>query len=152
MQFDRQGRRITSFGQMSMVVQKKRHRGRPSKLETAILDKIATIKPANVSSLIPKKRGRGRPRKYPVESENDAATKPSNVSLLLPKKRGRGRPRKYTVESENEATIKPNYIAGVKEKLKLLEAIVSAYKEIEKIDKETQKNVEKFCALVHNSK
>ena len=72
------------------------------------------------------------------------------MSMLIPKKRGRGRPRKYPAKSENEATIKPNYIAGVKAKLKLLETIVSAYKEIEKTDKETQKNVEKFCALVYN--
>lgn len=121
MQFDKQGRRITSYGQMSMLIPKKRGRGRPRKLETAILEKIATSKPANVSQLVPKKRGRGRPRKYPAESEN-------------------------------EATIKLNYIAGVKEKLKLLETIVSSYKEIERIDKETLKNVDKFCALVHNSK
>jgi len=119
MQFDKQGTRIPSFGQMSMLIPKNRGRGRPRKLETVMLDKTATSKPANIFPLLTKKRGRGRPRKYPAKSEN-------------------------------EATIKPNYIAGVKAKLKLLETIVSAYKEIEKTDKETQKNVEKFYALVYN--
>jgi len=40
----------------------------------------------------------------------------------------------------------------IKEKLKLLETITNGYKEIQRLDKDTQKNVEKLCAMIHNSK
>jgi len=74
------------------------------------------------------------------------------TTLLSLQKRGRGRPRKNPVESEIQINLKENYISDVKEKLKLLETITYEYREIERIDKETQKNVEKLCAMMHNSK
>jgi len=97
------------------------------------------------------KRGRGRPRKNPVESENQDPNKQA-ATLLSPQKRGRGRPRKNPVESEIQINLKENYISDIKEKIKLLETITNGYMEIERMDKETQKNVEKLCAMMHNSK
>ena len=149
MQFDKQGRRIPSMSQVSMLMAKKRVRGRPKKL-IAEFENQVTSNPASASLLLPKKRGRGRPRKYPLESDTETTSKPDSTFLL--KKRGRGRPRKNPIESDNKVTIKPNYISDVKEKLKLLETILGGYKEIQKIEKETQKNVEKFCILANNSK
>jgi len=66
-------------------------------------------------------------------------------------KRGRGRPRKNPVESEIQINLKENYILDIKENLKLLETITNGYREIERIDKETQKNVKKLCDLMHNA-
>ena len=77
-------------------------------------------------------------------------SKPNDVPLLQ-EKRSRGRPKKI-VESEIQIKIKENYNLDIKEKLKLLETITNGYKEIQRIDKETQKNVEKLCAMIHNSK
>ena len=106
---------------------------------------------AQLSQLMTKKRGPGRPRKYVAESD-ETTSKPNNISLLLTKKRGPGRPRKYeTAEPHKEDTNKPDKITDVKTKLKLLEKIASAYREIEKIEKENQKNIEKFCFSVYNS-
>lgn len=107
---------------------------------------------SQLSLLMTKKRRPGRPRKYDVESDKEVTSKPNNISVLLTKRRGPGRPRKYeTSESHKEATIKLDKITDVKTKLKLLEKMLTAYKEIEKIEKENQKNIEKFCSLVHSS-
>jgi len=126
--------------------QQKRGRGRPRKLDTAELDKIALNKPANDYPLFQQKRGRGRPRKNSIELQS----KPAGDFLI--QKRSRGRPRKNLVESDIPVNLKENYISDVKEKLKLLETITDGYREIERIDKDTQKNVEKLCAMMHNSK
>jgi len=150
--------------------QQKRGRGRPRKLDTAELDKVALSepandyppfqqkrdtteldnitlsKPANDYPLFQQKRGRGRPRKNSMELQS----KPAGDFLI--QKRGRGRPRKNLVESDIPVNLKENYISDVKEKLKLLETITDGYREIERIDKDTQKNVEKLCAMMHNSK
>ena len=91
-----------------------------------------------------------RPKFDTVELDKIALSKPDDVPLLQ-EKRGRGRPRK-TVESEIQIEIKENHNADIKEKLKLLETITNGYKEIQRLDKETQKNVEKLCAMIHNSK
>ncbi len=144
MEFDEQGNRVSSYGQL--LVMPKRGRGRPRKLDTAELDKIALNKPANDYPPFQQKRGRGRPRKNPIESQS----KPAGDFLI--QKRGRGRPRRNTVESDIQINLKEKYISDVKEKLKLLETITNGYREIERIDKETQKNVEKLCAMTHNSK
>jgi len=176
MNFDKQGRRITSHSQL--LVMSKSGPGRPRKLDAAELDKIALSRSANDFPLFQQKRGRGRPRKNPVETENQDLNKHTATLLSLQKrgpgrprknpieqqtqsepagdflihKRGRGRPRKNPVETENQMNLKENYISDVKEKLKLLETITNGYREIERIDKETQKNVEKLCAMMHNSK
>ena len=124
--------------------QQKRGRGRPRKLDTSELDKIALSEPAG--DFLIQKRGRGRPRKNSMELQS----KPAGDFLI--QKRSRGRPRKNLVESDIPVNLKENYISDVKEKLKLLETITNEYREIERIDKETQKNVEKLCAMMHNSK
>ena len=80
-----------------------------------------------------------------------ALSKSDNDAPLVQEKRGRGRPRKI-VELEVKTELKENDILDIKEKLKLLETITNGYKEIERLDKETQKNVEKLCAMIHNSK
>jgi len=129
------------------LFQKKRGRGRPRKNP---IEQQTQSKPANDISLFQKKRGRGRPRKNPIEQQTQS--KPANDLLLFQQKRGRVRPRKNPVESEIQINLKKNYISDIKEKLKLLETITNGYKEIERIDKETQKNVEKLCAMIHNSK
>jgi len=176
MNFDERGIRIPRYDQL--LVMSKCGPGRPKKLDTTELDKIALSRSANGFPLFQQKRGRGRPRKNPVESENQAPNKHAATLLSLQKrgrgrprknpieqqtqskpagdfliqKRGRGRPRKNPVESEIQINLKENYILDVKEKLKLLETITMGYREIERIDKETQKNVEKLCSMTHNSK
>jgi len=117
-----------------------------AKFDTVELDKITLSKPNDVP-LLQEKRGRGRPRKNPIEQTQ---SKPKDVPLLQ-EKRGRGRPRK-TVESEIQIKLKENHSFDIKEKLKLLETITNGYREIQRLDKETQKNVEKLCAMIHNSK
>ena len=144
MDFDERGNRVSGYGQL--LVMSKRGPGRPKKLDTAELDKIALSKPANDCPPFQQKSGRGRPRKNPVELQS----KPAGDFLI--QKRSRGRPRKNLVESDIPVNLKENYISDVKEKLKLLETITNGYREIERIDKETQKNVEKLCAMMHNSK
>ncbi len=146
MDFDERGNRISGYGQL--LVMSKRGRGRPRKLDTTELDKIALTKPANDFPLFQQKRGRGRPRKNPTEQQTQS--KPAGDFLV--QKRGPGRPRKNPVESEIQINLKENYISDVKEKLKLLESITNGYREIERIDEATQKNVEKLCAMMHNSK
>ena len=168
MDFDERGNRVSGYGQL--LVMSKRGPGRPKKLDTVKLDKIAVSKPANDFPLFQQKRSRGRPRKNPVEAENQVPSKLADTLQSL-QKRGRGRPRKNPielqskpagdfliqkrgrvdprknlVESDIPVNLKENYISDVKEKLKLLETITNGYREIERIDKETQKNVEKLCA------
>jgi len=166
MDFDERGNRVSSYGQL--LVMSKRGPGRPKKLDTAELDKIALSKPANDFPLFQQKRGRGRPRKNPIELQSKPAndfplfqqkrgrgrprknpielqSKPAGDFLI--QKRSRGRPRKNPVESDIPVNLKENYISDVKEKLKLLETITNGYREIERIDKETQKNVEKLCGM-----
>jgi len=200
MDFDERGNRISGYGQL--LVMSKRGRGRPRKLDTTELDKIALSKPANDFPLFQQKRGRGRPRKNPIEQQTqskpasdfliqkrgrgrprknpiDQQTQSKPASDFLIQKRGRGRPRKNPieqqtqskpasdfliqkhgrgrtrknpVESEIQINLKENYILDVKEKLKLLETITNGYREIERMDEATQKNVEKLCAMMHNSK
>jgi len=143
MDFDERGNRVSGYGQL--LVMSKRGRGRPKKLDTVELDKIALSKPANDFPPFQQKRGRGRPRKNPIEPQS----KPAGDFLI---QKHRGRPRKNPVESDIPVNLKENYISDVKEKLKLLETITNGYREIERIDKETQKNVEKLCTMTHNSK
>ena len=144
MDFNTHGKRISSNAQLLLMSM--REPDRP-KFDTVELDKIAQSKPDNDVPLLQEKRGRGRPRKNPIEQQS----KPVKDSPLLQEKRGRGRPRK-TVELEIKTKLKENYIVDIKEKLKLLETITNGYKEIERIDKETQKNLEKLCCIIHNSK
>jgi len=144
MNFDEQGNRVSGYGQL--LVMSNRGRGRPRKLDTAELDKITLNEPANDCPPFQQKRGRGRPRKNPIELQS----KPAGDFLI--QKRGRESPRKNLVESDIPVNLKENYISDVKEKLKLLETITNGYREIERIDKETQKNVEKLCAMMHTSK
>ncbi len=164
MDFDERGNRVSSYGQL--LVMSKRGRGRPKKLDMAELDKIALSKPANDFPLFQQKRGRGRPRKNPVEPENQVPSKIVTTLQSL-QKRGRGRPRKNPIEPSKPASdflikkrrgrprknpvepdipvnLKENHISDVKEKLKLLETITNGYREIERIDNETRKNVEKL--------
>jgi len=124
------------------LLEEKRGRGRPRKNPIE-----QQIKPANDVPLLEEKRGRGRPRKNPIEQTE---SKPDNDFPLLEEKRGRGRPRK-TVELEIQTKLKENHIVDINEKLKLLETITNGYREIQRLDKETQKNVEKLCAMIHNS-
>jgi len=134
MDFDERGNRVSNYGQL--LVMSKRGRGRPKKLDMAELDKIALSKPANDFPLFQQKRGRGRPRKNPIEP-----SKPASDFLI---KKRRGRPRKNPVEPDIPVNLKENHISDVKEKLKLLETITNGYREIERIDNETRKNVEKL--------
>ncbi len=147
MDFNKQGKRLSRNAQL--LVMSMRDPDRP-KLDTAELDRVALSKPANDLPPFQQKRGRGRPRKNPIEQQTQS--KEANDLPLFQQKRGRGRPRKNPVESEIQKNLKENYILDIKENLKLLETITNGYKEIERIDKETQKNVEKLCALMHNSK
>jgi len=173
MDFDERGNRISGYGQL--LVMSKRGRERPRKLDTAELDKIALSKPANDFPLFQQKRGRGRPRKNPIEQQTQSKpasdfliqkrgrgrprknpieqqTQSKPASDFLIQKRGPGRTRKNPVESDIPVNLKENYILDVKEKLKLLETITNGYREIERMDEATQKNVEKLCAMMHNSK
>ena len=147
MDFNKQGKRLSRNAQL--LVMSMRDPDRP-KLDTAELDRVALSKPANDLPPFQQKRGRGRPRKNPIEQQTQS--KPANDLPLFQQKRGRGRPRKNPVESEIQKNLKENYILDIKENLKLLETITNGYREIERIDKETQKNVEKLCALMRNSK
>ncbi len=147
MDFNKQGKRLSRNAQL--LVMSMRDPDRP-KLDTAELDRIALSKEANDLPLFQQKRGRGRPRKNPIKQQTQS--KPANDLPLFQQKRGRGRPRKNPVESEIQKNLKENYILDIKENLKLLETITNGYREIERIDKETQKNVEKLCALMRNSK
>jgi len=147
MEFSKQGTRLSRNAQL--LVMSVREQERP-KFDTAELDKIALSKPATDLPLVQEKRGRGRPRKNPIEQQTQS--KPANDVPLFQEKRGRGRPRKNPVESEIQINLKKSYISDIKEKLKLLETITNGYREIERIDKETQKNIEKLCAMMHNSK
>ena len=144
MDFNQQGRRISSNAQLLLMSIHDQDR---QKFDTIELDKIALSKSVDDVPLLEPKRGRGRPRKNPIEQTQ---SKPNDVPLLQ-EKRSRGRPKKI-VESEIQIKIKENYNLDIKEKLKLLETITNGYKEIQRIDKETQKNVEKLCAMIHNSK
>ena len=144
MDFNQQGRRISSNAQLLLMSIHDQDR---QKFDAVELDKIALSKSVDDVPLLEPKRGRGRPRKNPIEQTQ---SKPNDVPLLEPK-HGRGRPKKI-VESEIQIKIKENYNLDIKEKLKLLETITNGYKEIQRIDKETQKNVEKLCAMIHNSK
>jgi len=94
-------------------------------------------KPFDLTSL-PEKRGRGRPRKNPVEN------KP--FDLLSLQKSGIKNP----VESKIQINLKEDYILDVKEKLELLEIITNGYKEIQRIDQETRKNIKKLCSMINN--
>jgi len=145
MDFNRQGKRFSNNAQILLMSMREPER---PKLDTSELDKIALSKPDNYFTHIQEKRGRGRPRKNPIEQTQ---SKTENDVPLLQEKRGRGRPRK-TIESEIQTKINKNDVSDIKEKLKLLETITNGYKEIEKLDKETQKNVEKLCAMIHKSK
>jgi len=162
MDFNKQGKRLSRNAQL--LVMSMRDPDRP-KHDTAELDRIALSKEANDLPPFQQKRGRGRPRKNPIEQqkrgrgrprknpiEQQTQSKPANNLPLFQQKRGRGRPRKNPVESEIQKNLKENYILDIKENLKLLETITNGYREIERIDKETQKNVEKLCALMRNSK
>ena len=144
MDFNQQGRRISSNAQLLLMSIHDQNR---QKFDTVELDKIALSKSVDDVPLLEPKHGRGRPRKNPIEQTQ---SKPNDVPLLQ-EKRSRGRPKKI-VESEIQIKIKENYNLDIKEKLKLLETITNGYKEIQRIDKETQKNVEKLCAMIHNSK
>ena len=144
MDFNQQGRRISSNAQLLLMSIHDQDR---QKFDTIELDKIALSKSVDDVPLLEPKHGRGRPRKNPIEQTQ---SKPNDVPLLQ-EKRSRGRPKKI-VESEIQIKIKENYNLDIKEKLKLLETITNGYKEIQRIDKETQKNVEKLCAMIHNSK
>jgi len=144
MDFDEQGRRTSSYDQL--LVMSERGRGRPKKLDTTELDQIALSKPAD--DFLIQKRGRGRPRKNPIEQQTQS--KPADDFLI--QKRGREITRKNPAESEIQINLKENYILDIKEKLKLLEIITNGYREIERIDEATQKNVEKLCVMMHNSK
>ncbi len=144
MDFNQQGRRISSNAQLLLMSIHDQDR---QKFDAVELDKIALSKSVDDVPLLEPKRGRGRPRKNPIEQTQ---SKPNDVPLLQ-EKRSRGRPKKI-VESEIQIKIKENYNLDIKEKLKLLETITNGYKEIQRIDKETQKNVEKLCAMIHNSK
>jgi len=172
MDFNRQGRRLSSNAQILLM---SIHDQERPKFDTAMLDNIALSKPDNDVPLVQEKRGRGRPRKNPIEQteskpDNDVPLleekrgrgrprknpieqqiKPANDVSLLEEKRGRGRPRKI-VELEIQTKLKENHIVDINEKLKLLETITNGYREIQRLDKETQKNVEKLCAMIHNSK
>ncbi len=162
MEFSKQGKRLSKNAQLLLMSM--RDPDRP-KLDSAEFDKIALSKPDKYFPLL-QKRGRGRPRKYPIEQNK------SNDPPLL-QKRGRGRPRKYPIEQnksyspllqkrgrgrprkvepEIQVKLKENNILDIKEKLKLLETITNGYKEIERIDKETQKNLKKLCIMTHNKK
>ena len=171
MDFNQQGRRISSNAQLLLMSIHDQDR---QKFDAVELDKIALSKSVDDVPLLEPKHGRGRPRKNPIEQTqskpNDVPllqekrsrgrprknpieqtqSKPNDVPLLQ-EKRSRGRPKKI-VESEIQIKIKENYNLDIKEKLKLLETITNGYKEIQRIDKETQKNVEKLCAMIHNSK
>jgi len=115
MEFNRQGRKISSNAQMLLMSFRDQDR---AKLDTVELDKIALSKLTNDVLLSLEKRGRGRPRKNPIEQTQ---SKPDDVPLLQ-EKRGRGRPRKI-VESEIQTELKENHMPDIKEKLKLLETI-----------------------------
>ena len=144
MDFNQQGRRISSNAQLLLMSIHDQDR---QKFDAVELDKIALSKSVDDVPLLEPKRGRGRPKKNPIEQTQ---SKPNDVPLLQ-EKRSRGRPKKI-VESEIQIKIKENYNLDIKEKLKLLETITNGYKEIQRIDKETQKNVEKLCAMIYNSK
>jgi len=146
MEFNKQGKRLSSNAQL--LVMSMRDPDRP-KLDTVELDKIALSKPANDLPVFQQKRGRGRPRKNPIVQQTQS--KEANDLPVFQQKRGRGRPKKNPVESEIQINLKENYILDIKENLKLLETIINGYREIERIDKETQKNVKKLCALMHNA-
>jgi len=150
MNFTSQGKRRSSNAQLLLM---SIHEQEKPKFDTAVLDRIALDRIAlnksdNDVPLVQEKRGRGRPRKNPIEQTESI---PDNDVPLVQEKRGRGRPRKI-VELEIKTELKENDILDIKEKLKLLETITNGYKEIERLDKETQKNVEKLCAIIHNSK
>ncbi len=104
---------------------------------------------SNAQMLLMSFRDQDRAKLDTVELDKIALSKPNDVPLLQ-EKRGRGRPRK-TVELEIQTKLKENHIVDINEKLKLLETITNGYKEIQRLDKETQKNVEKLCAMIHNS-
>ena len=106
---------------------------------------------SNAQLLLMSMRVPDRPKFDTVELDKIALSKPANDAPVFQQKRGRGRPRK-TVELEIKTKLKENYIVDIKEKLKLLETITNGYKKIERIDKETQKNLEKLCCIIHNSK
>jgi len=170
MDFNRQGGKISNNAQLLLMSM---HDPYGLKSDTTEQDEIALSKPANDFPLVEEKRGRGRPRKNPIEQRSkpvddfpveekrgrgrprknpiEQQSKPVDDSPLLQEKRGRGRPRK-TVESEIQTKINENDVSDIKEKLKLLETITNGYKEIERLDQETQKNVERLCAMMHNSK
>ena len=143
MQFNRQGKRISNNAQMLLMSVREQERG---KFDTEKLDKIALSMSEKEFPLVPQKRGRGRPRKNPIEQQSKPLDSPP-----VPQKRGRGRPRKI-MEPEIQINLKENYSLDINEKLKLLETITHGYKEIQRLDKETQKNVKKLCAMIHNLK
>jgi len=174
MDFNKQGKRLSSNAQLLLMSM--RDPDRPE-LDTVTLDKIALSKPDNDFPLSQQKRSRGRPRKNPIVQQTQSKeandlpafqqkrsrgrprknpivqqtqSKEANDLPAFQQKRSRGRPRKNPVESEIQINLKENYILDIKENLKLLETIINGYREIERIDKETQKNVKKLCALMHN--
>ena len=106
---------------------------------------------SNAQLLLMSMRDPDRPKLDTATLDKIALSKPAHDLPLFQEKRGRGRPRKNTVESEIQIDLKENYILDIKENLKLLEIITNGYREIERIDKETQKNVKKLCALMHNA-
>ena len=164
MDFNKQGRKLSSNAQLLVMAV---HDSDRAKFDTEKFDttkfEIAQNKPFDLPSL-QEKRGRGRPRKNPIED------KPTNDFPSLQEKRGRGRPRKNPIEdkptndfpslqeqgiqnpikSEIQINLKEDYITDIKEKLELLETITNGYREIERIDKETRKNVKKLCSMMNN--
>jgi len=167
MDFNKQRKSLSSNAQLLVMSVRDSDRAKfdAEKFDTTKFDttkfEIAQNKPFDLTSL-PEKRGRGRPRKNPVEN------KPFDLTSL-PEKRGRGRPRKNPVEnkpfdllslqksgiknpveSKIQINLKEDYILDVKEKLELLEIITNGYKEIQRIDQETRKNIKKLCSMINN--
>ena len=74
MDFDNEGKRIVKTSQVSLLIPKKRGRGRPRKYITETNNEAAT-ELNTVSSQLPKKRGRGRPRKFATETNKQTKRK-----------------------------------------------------------------------------
>ena len=139
MDFNKQGRKLSSNAQLLVMAV---HDSDRAKFDTEKFDttkfEIAQNKPFDLPSL-QEKRGRGRPRKNPIED------KLTNDFPSL-QKQGIQNP----IKSEIQINLKEDYITDIKEKLELLETITNGYREIERIDKETRKNVKKLCSMMNN--
>jgi len=85
MEFDREGRRIPNTAQVSLLLPKKRGRGRPRKYPDQTSTEAAH-EPNEVLQPFVKKRGRGRPRKYPDQTSMEtkrALKKPSETKIKI---------------------------------------------------------------------